>query len=367
MITLSQRVEGIAVGPTVLGGTLAEQIFVVSAGTPPAGGARNLFIIPPTCSNQPCLRTTLPINGLPANANLLGLAFTRETTPRLVVADGNTAQVWFLTIGDTAVTASVAMTIPAAQQDDAFLNAITFDGVGRIYVSDSGNGIIWRATLQPNMSAPATEWSGPNTGDANGLLMPPTAGTPQMPGRLQPFVGANGIGFSNGGSRMFVANTGFRNIIQIPVTNGTAGTPFILATGINGPDGIAVQTTDPGVNRVWVAANQSDEIVIIDGTSPTTTPGRVIHKMGDFNGITNGAPNGLLFPASVVFSNDGQTLYVTNFAFTQAVCPLPPPAPNPGPPCNPPPSIDSAWTQKVTAFTVVKFERIIEFTPLPFP
>jgi DNA-binding beta-propeller fold protein YncE len=172
-------------------------------------------------------------------------------------------------------------------------------------------------------------------------------------------VGANGIAFSNGGTRMFVANTGFRNIIQIPVTNGTAGAPFILATGINGPDGIAV---DPS-NRIWVAANQSDEIVVIDGTNPSATPGRVITKLGDFYGLSHGAPIGLLFPASLALSKDGTELYVSNPAFTQSgVCPVPPPAPPL--PCNPPPSIDSAWTGKVTGFTVVKINtRSVDSAP----
>ena len=171
---------------------------------------------------------------------------------------------------------------------------------------------------------------------------------------------------------MFVANTGFRNIIQIPVTAnstpgapGIPGVPFILVTGINGPDGIAVQKTGSGAGRAWVAANQSDEIVVIDTVSGTTTPGRVIDKMGDFNGLTGevGArhPVGLLFPASVAFSDDGTTLYVSNPAFTQAC---------PAPDCNPPvpPSIDSAWTAVVNPrSTVVKFERIVGFTPPTFP
>jgi sugar lactone lactonase YvrE len=257
------------------------------------------------------------------------------------------------------------MTIPMA---GSFLNAITFDANRNIYVSDSRNGIIWTATgcmtaacpLPTMGSVVAKQWA------ANSLLMPPTDAD------IFPSVGANGIAFSNSNvfsnGRLLVANTGRRNIIAIPspIIGGPAGTPFVLATGINGPDGIAVQTTGTGINRVWVAANQSDEIVIIDGTDPTTTPGRVIHKMGDFNGITHGEPVGLLFPASVAFSSDGATLYVTNFAFTQSPdCPVPPPAPPL--PCTPPPSIDSAWTQKVTAFTVVKFERITEFTPITFP
>jgi hypothetical protein len=152
--------------------------------------------------------------------------------------------------------------------------------------------------------------------------------------------------------------------------------PFIFATGINGPDGIAVEpATSNGPGRIWVAANQSDEIVIIDGDSNSATQGRAIDKMGDFGGFTGrvGARTGwvgLLFPASVAFSNEGGnfagTLYVSNTpAFQQIACNPP------GPTCGPS-SIDSAWAAVASPdtnprSTVVKFERITGFTPLAFP
>jgi len=376
---LTQQVEGIAVGPTTLVG-LANSIFAVST-----SGA-DLFIISQFAPCDTCV-TTLPITGaVTAQSNLLGLAFAREATPRLVVADAGSGQVLVLTTPTSGnSTAFVAMTLPQAFRATSFLNAITFDFNGNIYVTDSMNGIIWTAKLSATngISVQATNWIGGTVTDPQGLLSPPTAF-----GRLNPFCcGANGIAFSNGETRMFVANTAFRNIIQIPVTAnsipgapGIPGVPFILVTGINGPDGIAVQKTGSGAGRAWVAANQSDEIVVIDTVSGTTTPGRVITKTGDFNGLVaysglecppDCTPIGLLFPASLAFSNDGETLYVSNPAFTQqspACSPLPAPPPN----CNPaqpvvPPSIDSAWTQKVKAYNVVKFERISGFTPLPFP
>jgi sugar lactone lactonase YvrE len=319
------------------------------------------------------------------------LAWTRENIPRLVVAENNSGQVFALnTAAIGNVPATLVMTIPMANRP-GYLNAITVEtflapGVisNRIYVSDSRNGGIWVKDLSAT-GTQATPWIMPGT-DPNSLLAPPQP--LPFPQKLFPnCCGANGLAFSNGGTRMFVANTGWRNIIQIPVTGSppVSGMPFILATGINGPDGIAVDH----LNRIWVAANQSDEIVIIDGagfsTNPpaTTTPGRVIDKMGDFNGFTGpvGARTGwvgLLFPASVAFSNDGQTLYVSNPAFTQQTnspdgCPVPPGPSGPpgGTPCSPPFSVDSAWTQEVNTptprSTVVKFERLLGFNPLPFP
>jgi sugar lactone lactonase YvrE len=244
------------------------------------------------------------------------------------------------------------MTIPAGQRATSFLNAITFDTSGRIYVSDSRNGIIWRAQLSAmNVPVEATAWIGPDR-DPQGLLGPPARG-----GRLYPTCcGANGITFSLSGGRMLVANTGFRNIIQIPVnTDGTAGTPSIFVTGINGPDGIAVKRTGTNAGSIWVTANQSDEIVIIDNVT-----GRVIDKFGDFFGLEappgmqcppTCLPNGLLFPASLAFSNDERTLYVANPAFAQS-----PPDPA---------SIDTAWAQRVTHWNVVR--TTTTFNPPTFP
>src|SRR5262249_8964801 len=133
-------------------------------------------------------------------------------------------------------------------------------------------------------------------------------------------------------SFVLVANTANRNIIQIAVNpDGTAGGGTTLVNGINGPGGIAIY----GNGNTWVAANQSDEIVVI-GSSPPLPP-KVIAKLGDFGGIdSQGRVIGLLFPASLAFSNDKSTLYVTNFAFNGAA------------------SIDTQWANEVTTYTVSK-------------
>ena len=72
------------------------------------------------------------------------------------------------------------------------------------------------------------------------------------------------------------------------MTGGNPGTPAIFVNSINGADGLVIDSDD----NLWVAANQSDEIVVIDNT------GKVIAKLGDFDGLVNdGTPKGLLFPA----------------------------------------------------------------------
>jgi sugar lactone lactonase YvrE len=155
---------------------------------------------------------------------------------------------------------------------------------------------------------------------------------------LTPGFGANGVAFNNAGTVMFVANTAFHQIIQIPVNpDGTAGTASIFITGINAPDGIAIDRKD----NLWVCANQEDDIIILDKT------GKVISKLGDFNGISDkGIVRGLLFPASPAFSRDGKTLYVSNLTLF-----LPFAGGNA--------AVDSAWTLQAKHYTVSKMRAVI--------
>jgi sugar lactone lactonase YvrE len=225
--------------------------------------------------------------------------------------------------------ASVLATIP-----NSGLNALTFDKAGNGYVSDSFQGAIWK--IPSGGGTPSTPWF------SDTLLL--GNGTPFVPfGTLTPPFGANGVEFNNEGTILFVANTAFHQIIQIPVIQ-SGGTftpdpnnpPTIFITGINAPDGIAIDSKD----NIWICANQEDEIVVIDASPTTKTPGKVIAKLGDFEGIDpKGIVRGLLFPASLAFSPDGQWLYVTNLTLF-----LPYAGANK--------AIDSAWTLQVNGYTV---------------
>jgi SMP-30/Gluconolactonase/LRE-like region len=169
------------------------------------------------------------------------------------------------------------------------------------------------------------------TGCGECPLLTPGAG-------LNPPFGANGIQFNEAGTAMFVANTANHTIIKIPMnSNGTAGTPTLFTTGINAPDGIAIDAHD----NLWGDANQEDEIVVIDPS------GKVIAKLGDFNGISdNGTPRGLLFPASPAFSLDGKFIYTSNFALNL-------------PFAGAQVAIDSGWTLEVKHFTVSRLNAKI--------
>jgi sugar lactone lactonase YvrE len=290
-------VEGITVGPD--GNVYAPTFGFNTAG--PISGPAQLFVISPSGS---LVRQVMIAKSSP---HVLGLAFN-PATHILWVLDFGAGNV--LAVDPNTGNSSVL----AGPITGSGLNALTFDKQGNGYVSDSFNGVIWK--IDKHGGNPVAWSSDPLLGPGSGLTPP---------------FGANGVAFSNDGSKLYVANTAFHQIIQIPVNpNGSAGAASIFITGINAPDGVAI---DPKGN-IWVCANQEDEIVVLNPA------GKVIAKLGDFGGIDpNGIAKGLLFPASLAFSNDGTTLYVSNltlflpFAGARA-------------------AIDSAWTLQVQGYTV---------------
>jgi sugar lactone lactonase YvrE len=298
-------VEGLTVGPD-------GNIYVSSFGFNTTGaltGNATLFVIRP---DGTLVREVAIANSSP---HMLGLRFS-PINGFLLVLDFGAGQV--LHVDPVSGASSVFMTPTIGGSG---LNALTFDKLGNVYISDSFNGIIWKTG--PNGGTP-TIWS-------NSPLLSPGTG-------LTPPFGANGIEFNNAGTVAYVANTAFHQIIAIPVNpDGTAGTASIFITGINAPDGIAIDKHD----NIWVCANQEDDIIVLDKT------GKVIAKLGDFNGIDKrGVARGFLFPASPAFSLDGETLYVSNltlflpFAGAQA-------------------AVDSPWTLEVKHYTVSKLRAVI--------
>jgi sugar lactone lactonase YvrE len=238
-----------------------------------------------------------------ASPHLIGLAF-HPTTGALLVLDIGTGNV-------LQVNPDGSDTVCSAIGAGAGVNALTFDSAGNIYVSDSFAGTIWK--IAACGQAPTAWITSP-------LLQ--TSGKP-------PF-GANGLAFNTNGTALFVANTGEDSVVMIPVlAGGVAGTPEVLAYSINGADGLIIDKSD----NIWVAANQSDEIVVLDPT------GKVIAKLGDFSGIDNqGAVRGLLFPASLVFN--GNFVLVTNLVLDTRLFGFP--------------TVDSQWAAQVTQYTVSK-------------
>ena len=252
-----------------------------------------------------------------ASPHLLGLRF-HPTTGALLVCDFGSQTV--LTVDPITGASTVFMTLPSPLPHPALgaaLNDITFDDVGNVYVSDSFQGIVWKTSRR----------GGTPTVFVDSPLLR-TTGVP-------PF-GANGLRFNNEETALFVANTGDRTVIKIPVSPaGKAGTPEVFANSIAGADGLIID----GADNLWVVANQADEIVVVDPT------GRAIAKLGDFGGVAAGTPIQMLFPASLRFS--GGNLFVTNLALDLRLF-------------NPAfATVDSEWAAQVMQYTVVKIPATI--------
>ena len=254
------------------------------------------------------------VNVASSTSHLLDLAF-HPSTHALLIIDFGAGKV--LNVNPQTGASSVFMTVTGSPG----LNALTFDSSGNVYVSDSFQGIIWK--------------TGASGGAATAWVSDPLL----LPNGIPPF-GANGLAFNRAGNALFVANTANDSIVKIPVTAGTPGTPQALVYGINGADGIVLDRSD----NIWVAANQSDEIVVIDPT------GKVIAKLGDFDGIKkDGTPRGLLFPATPAFSKDGKDLLVTNLALDIRLV-------------GAPQTLQSQWADQVKRYTISRIKaRIPDF------
>lgn len=252
---------------------------------------------------------TLDVEG--SSPLLLGIAF-HPLTGALLVIDFGSKQV--LRVDPQTGVTSLFSAIPGGTA--AGPNALAFDALGNVYVSDSFQGKIWRTG---SAGGAVSEWA------SDPLLT--TAGVP-------PF-GANGMAFNKAGTALFVANTGNDTVVRIPVAGGVAGAPAVFVNSINGADGLLVD----GEDNLWVAANQADEIVVLDPS------GKVVAKLGDFDGIDpHGSPRGLLFPASLVLSNG--FVYVTNLSLDLRLFGLPQ-------------TVDSQWAASVTRHTVARIKARI--------
>src|SRR5262245_38313658 len=134
-------------------------------------------------------------------------------------------------------------------------NAMEFDASGNLYVSDSFQGAIFRINSATTCATPCPVV----TVKHHELLA--TAGFP-------PF-GANGLALNGAGTQLFIANTGDDRVLKLDIATNVLS---IFTESINGADGLAFDNQ----GRLWVAANQNDEIVALNQN------GRVIARLGEF-------------------------------------------------------------------------------------
>jgi sugar lactone lactonase YvrE len=321
--------EGLTVGPD---GTVYTPSFGINSQGPVAGPP-HLFSFKP--NGQLLYDVALVNPGTPQPSPLLlGLVY-QKSSQTLLICDLSNGIVWQA----DPKTGRSTVFMNTGQGSNSGLNALTSDKAGNVYVSDSFLGVIWK--------------TGPNGGTPTMFVDSQTLSPEAAPGViLVPPFGANGVEFNNEYTVMYVANTAYHSIVEVPVTSNpdgsvsVAGKAMVLTTGINAPDGIAVDSHD----NLWVDANQQDEIVVINPNAATAqgTLAKVIAKRGDFEGISeDGTVQGLLFPASPAFSPDGKFIFTSNLALYLPFAGVPEPA------------IDSPWTLAVKHYPIAKIRAVI--------
>jgi len=323
-------VEGLTVGPD---GTVYSPSFGFNS-TGEVIQAPHLFSFHP---NGALLHDVTLVNTAATpqpSPHLLGLVF-QASTRSLLICDLAQGIVWKA----DPLTGKSRVFMDTGLGSASGLNGLTFDAAGNVYVSDSFQGVIWK--------------TGPHGGRPTQFVASPTLSPQAGPGVvLIPPFGANGVEFDNNFTAMYVANTAYHSIVKVPVglnpdgSVAVTGAAEVLTTGINAPDGLAVDSHD----NLWVVANQEDEIDVISPNSatPQGLMAKVIAKRGDFHGISSGGTIlGLLFPASPAFSPDERFLYVSNLALF---------LPFAG---SPEPAIDSPWTLQVKQYTIAKIRAVI--------
>ncbi len=184
-----------------------------------------------------------------------------------------------------------ALTQVVALPEGVWPNGLAFHG-GRLYITDSAGGAVWRARIGAGIATPTAPW-------ATGSQLKPAG--PHG-------IGANGIAFE--GDDAYVGVSDFGRIVSIHLRDdGTAGAVrrVVQATRLRTADGIAFDA-DGGL---WITANAGTT-----GASPSgglfrlTPSGSLVTIVDD--------PGWLNYPTTPVFGSTSRTrstLYVENGAY----------------------------------------------------
>ncbi|HEY0334058.1 MAG TPA: hypothetical protein VGC74_10155 [Stenotrophomonas sp.] len=167
-------------------------------------------------------------------------------------------------------------------------NGMAMSRVGDLYVSDSFQGAIYRIPGAAHCDPCEVQVF------SRSPLLATTGALP---------FGANGLAFDTDEQWLYLTNAGDGRLLRLRMADAPAGGIAkgelqVVAEYVPGADGLMFHR-----GLFWVAANQADQIQAFDAS------GLLRVSAGHFDGIgSDGAPNGLLFPAGTAATDDGWML-----------------------------------------------------------
>jgi streptogramin lyase len=205
----------------------------------------------------------------------LGLALSRDGSLWIAVLSWvpESHGIWRVTMDGSA-----DLAVPMSPDEAPVPNGIAFDPRGNLWVSETLLGSIWKVTPDGE----ATLWF------TDAILRAPEGG----------IFGANGIVYKDGA--LFTANTDAGTIVKIPIRrDGSPGKARIVTSGLNGPDGVTVDSH----GDLYTVTCYGAQLVHI-------RPGAVPEVVVDMRAA------GVSYPVSVDFLRHPyglDTAYITNF------------------------------------------------------
>jgi len=187
-----------------------------------------------------------------------------------------------------------ALTQVVALPEGAWPNGLAFHE-GRLYITDSARGAVWRVRLGEGCTTPAQPWS------EDAQLKPAGPGG----------IGANGIAFL--GDDLYVSVADHGRVVRIPTrADGTAGAARRVCQNavLKTADGIAFDA----LGGLWIAVNAGTTGASPSGGLYRLTPSGRLTTVADDPGWLN-------YPTQPVFGSTLRTsgsLYVENGAFFSA-------------------------------------------------
>ena len=231
---------------------------------------------------------------LSPNGMLVGIAVDRLDRVYVALVDFGDPQT--VGCGVFRVAANGSLVKKVALPAGTFPNGLAIHR-GRVYITDSATGAVWRSKLGNGVATPADPWF------QDALLAPGDPADPEMRG-----MGANGIAFH--GERLFVNVSDYGRIVRVRVkADGSPGVPSVICEQpeLKTADNMAFDA----LGGLWIATDTGTTGASPSGGLYRLSPAAGLWQIADDPGWLN-------YPTAPVFGTTPgtlRTLYVENGAY----------------------------------------------------